>query len=542
VNRRTVVAGGPILTMADGPRPDAVALLDGRILAVGSLGDCRDAAGRDAAEVDLGGRALLPGFVDAHTHPLMLGQCAAWVDCAPPEVTSMDRLVDALARRRDALPPTADVWGFGVHLGDLEERRNPEAADLDRVATDRVVAVMHRSGHGVMVNSRCLALNGIDRDLPDPPGGRIERDAAGHPTGVLWDAAIDLITGPDGVKTLDHGPNIHMPDAPERLVDLLCNAQTMLLRSGITSVTDCQVTRREMETYLSARDDGRLQLRVSMLTLSTLLEALVELGLRSRLGDDHLAFAGLKLYADGSLTGLTAYFESGYRFDPCHHGQLYHEPAELRRLIRRAHRFGLQTGTHAQGDSAIQIVLDAVTEALADVDRTDHRHRIEHCGMPSEEQVPEIARLGIIPVNQPAHHYLTGAVLLERLGERAHRYNPYGEFVRAGIAPVLSSDTPVSGPDPLEAVWAAVTRATRYGGVLGDEAQRLTVEQALRGYTIHGARATRREHAVGSIEPGKLADFALLSADPLAVDVDDLRSIRVEETWVDGAPVDYARL
>ena len=201
MNRRTVISGGPILTMADGPAPEAVALLDGRILAVGSLDDCRDAAGRGAAEVDLGGRALLPGFVDAHTHPLMLGQCAAWVDCAPPEVTSMDALVAALGRRRDGLPPTAPVWGFGVHLVDMAEGRNPTAADLDRVATDRDVAVMHRSGHGVMVNTHCLTANGITRDLPDPAGGWIERDEQGNPTGALWDAAIDLITGPEGVKT-----------------------------------------------------------------------------------------------------------------------------------------------------------------------------------------------------------------------------------------------------------------------------------------------------------------------------------------------------
>jgi len=542
MDRRTVITGGPILTMAAELRVEAIALLDERILAVGSLDDCRDAAGKNATEVDLGGRTLMPGFVDAHTHPLMLGQCAAWVDCAPPEVTTIDALVRVMERRRDSLPPTADVWGFGVHHGDLDVRRNPVASDLDRVATDRVVAVMHRSGHGVMVNSHCLAINGITKDLPAPPGGRIDRDEQGNPTGELWDAAIDLITGPDGVKTLNHGPNIHMPDAPERLVDLLCNAQTMLLKSGITSVTDCQVTRREMETYLSARDAGRLQMRVSMLTLSTLLEALVELGLRSRLGDDHLAFAGLKLYADGALTGLTAYFESGYRFDPCHHGQLYHEPDELRQLIRRAHRFGLQTGTHAQGDSAIQIVLDAVTEALDDVDRHDHRHRIEHCGMPSREQIPEIARLGITPVNQPTHHYLTGDALREALGDRAHRYNPYGEFVAAGIPPVLSSDTPVSGPDPLEAVWAAVTRQTRYGSTLGGPELCLTVEQALRGYTINGAAATRREHVVGSLEPGKLADLVVLSDDPLRVAIDDLRSIRVEETWVDGAPVDFSRL
>ena len=542
MDARTIITGGPIVTMAAEPQAEAIALLDNRILAVGSLQDCRDAAGTKATVRDLGGCTLLPGFVDAHTHPLMLGQCAAWVDCAPPEVTTIDMLVDMLGRRRDTLPPTAAVWGFGVHHGDLDVRRNPVAADLDRVATDRVVAVMHRSGHGVMVNSHCLALNGIARETPDPAGGRIERDATGAPTGVMWDAAIDLITGPDGVKTLNHGPNIHIPDAPERLVDLLCNAQTMLLRSGITSVTDAQVTRREMETYLSARDDGRLQLRVSMLTLSTLLEALIDLGLRSRLGDDHLAFAGLKLYADGTLTGLTAYFESGYRFDPCHHGQLYHEPEELRRLIRRAHRFGLQTGTHAQGDSAIQIVLDAVTEALADVERHDHRHRIEHCGLPTDAQIAQIAALGIHPIPQPTHHYLVGDALVEALGEQANRYNPYGLFHAAGVPVVLSSDTPVSGPDPLEAVWAAVTRQTRYGSTLGGPELRLTVEQALRGYTIGGAAAMKRDHLVGSLVPGKLADLVVLSDNPLAVELDALRSIRVEETWVDGAQVDYARL
>ena len=542
MNRRTVISGGPILTMAAEMRAEAVAVLDERILHVGSLEECRDAAGQGAVEFDLGGRTLLPGFVDAHTHPLMLGQCAAWVDCAPPEVTTIDALVEMLGRRRDSLPPTADVWGFGVHHGDLDVRRNPERTDLDRVATDRVVAVMHRSGHGVMVNSHCLAMNGITKDLPDPAGGRIERDEQGNPTGVMWDAAIDLITGPEGVKTLNHGPNIHIPDAPERLVDLLCNAQTMLLKAGVTSVTDCQVTRREMETYLLARDDGRLQLRASMLTLSTLLEVLVELGLRARLGDDHLAFAGLKLYADGTLTGLTAYFESGYRFDPCHHGQLYHEPEELRRLIRRAHRFGLQTGTHAQGDSAIQIVLDAVTESLADVDRKDHRHRIEHCGMPSPDQVHRIAELGIYPVPQPTHGYLVGDALLEALGESANRYNPYGEFRDAGVPIVLSSDTPVSGPDPIEAIWAAATRETRYGSTLGTPEQRISVEQGLRGYTINGAAATKRDHVVGSLEPGKLADFAILSGDPLGVAIDDLRSIRVEDTWVDGAPVDFSRL
>ncbi len=162
--------------------------------------------------------------------------------------------------------------------------------------------------------------------------------------------------------------------------------------------------------------------------------------------------------------------------------------------------------------------------------------------MPTPEQVHRIAELGVYPVPQPTHGYLVGDALVEALGERAHRYNPYGEFRAAGAPIVLSSDTPVSGPDPLEAIWASVTRRTRYGSVLGGPELLLTVDEALHGYTINGAAATKRDHVVGSLEAGKLADLVMLSANPLTVEVDELRAIRVEDTWVDGAPVDFSSL
>jgi predicted amidohydrolase YtcJ len=532
-----VFSGGSILTMDDPPRAEAVAVADGRIRAVGLLRECRDAAGRAARQIDLAGRCLVPGFVDAHTHPLMVGQCGSWVDCGVEATPTIERIVAALAERATTLPPDAPVCGYGYNHGTIADRRHPTAADLDRVAVDRVVLVMHSSGHGAVVNSFALHRMGVRPGTVDPSGGTIGRDVAGRPNGLLWDAAADLLTGPDGVKIGNHGPNFHFAAPAKDLGQMLDLAQATFLRAGITTVGDAQVTRRELETYLAFRDEGRLVMRVSMMVLSSLLGELTRLGLCSHLGDDRLAFAGLKLYADGALTAWRAHVSTPYAFDPCDRGLRYHEPGELQELIVRAHTFGLQTGTHAQGDAAIGMVLDAVAEAQRLAPRVDVRHRLEHCGLPTRKQVARIAELGLVPVPQPMHFVDHGDALLAVLGDRAHDVYPYGWFAAHGIPIVLSSDAPTSTPHPLAAVAGAALRRTAGGRVLGRPDQRISVTQALWGYTMGGAIALHREHAVGSIAPGKLADFAVLHADPLTLDASALPRLGVTETWVAGERV-----
>ena len=533
--RPILFAGGPILTMADPARVEALAISGDRILAVGVLDEVRHAAGRDREERDLGGRALLPAFVDPHTHPLMLGQLRSWPYVGPDVAPSIDTLVGILRAADERLQPGLPLRAYGYDHRHLAENRHPTAADLDRVATDREIYVMNASGHGGVVNSFGLRLHGITVDTPDVLGGEIGRDAEGRPNGFLMDAACDLVAGRDGVQISNHGPNFHVLEPAAALAAQLRVAEDELLAAGITTVVDAQASRREIEAWIAARDAGRLRLRVDMLVISSLLDEVLRLGLHGRLGDDDLAFAGMKLYADGSIGGATAWFPDGYPGDPDNHGVRYHEPAELRSLIGRAHAAGLQTGTHAQSPAAIGLVIDAVRAAGTASPRTDARHCIEHCGLPTDDQIEAMAELGIVPVVQPQHARTFGDGVIRSVGpELGRRYEPCGLFAAAGVPVVLSSDAPVSPPSPLLAVQAAVERRTIHGTELGDATLRIDVETALRGATITAAWATRRESSLGSLEAGKLADLVVLDEDPTQAPVDRIGSIRVQETWRGG--------
>ena len=537
-SRPIVFSGGPILTMAEPLRVEAIAIGGDRILCVGSVEDCRTVAGADRVERDLAGRTLIPGFVDAHCHPLMLGQTQSWLDVSPSVAPSLAALIARLETHARGLPPGVPLRAFGYDYRRLDERRHPLARDLDQAATDREIYVMNVSGHGGSINSFGLAVHGITAATPDPPGGEIGRYPDRTPNGLLWDAACDLLTGDDGVKIGNHGPNIHLPEPPDVAARLLDHALEQFLRAGITTVVDAQVSRREAEAYIAARDAGRLRVRVNMLVISALLEDVLQLGLVGRLGDEELAFIGIKLYADGALGGLTAYFPNGYASEPDNHGVLYHEPGEFRALVRRAHRAGLQTGTHAQSPTAIGMVIDALEAVQREWPRFDMRHAIEHCGLPTDDAIARMAQADIIPVSQPQHHRSFGDGVARTVGGAlGRRLNPIGLYARAGIPIVLSSDAPVAAPRPLEAVQAAVDRQTVGGTVLGSAELRIDVLSALRGYTIGGAYRAHREDLIGSLEPGKLADLAILADDPLSVRVADLSSIQVEETWLGGRPV-----
>ncbi|GAB3867167.1 amidohydrolase [Nocardioides maradonensis] len=535
--RATLLTGGTIHTLEDGPAPEAVLVLGGDVVAVGSREQCDEVARSIAGEVtvvDLAGATLVPGFVDAHAHPLMYGQLMTWVDCGPDRAGSIPEIVALLRAAAEGTPPGRPVRGFGYEHRNLAEGRHPTRHELDGVAEDREVYLMNASGHGGVVNSFTLALHGVDRDTPDPQGGTFFRDADGELTGELSDAACNVLTGLHGVKIGHHGPNFHLADEPEEHLRQLAVAQERFLAGGVTTIGDAQVSKRELDMYLRLAEAGDLKVRVSMYLLSHLLDDALEMGLHGAFGNDVLSFAGIKLYADGTLGGWTAYFPDGYVGDPCRTGQLYHEPEEYRALIRRAHLAGLQTATHAQSPTAIEMVVGAIEDALAERPDADARHRIEHCGLPTPEQIGRMASAGILPVNQPQHHYNWGEGVTAAVGTPGERFNPLGEMVAAGVPVTISSDAPVADPLPLEALQAAVTRVTRRGVTLGPDSLRITAEQALRAHTLNGARAIGREDDLGSIAPGKRADFAVLSADPLTTHPERIAEIEVLQTWVGG--------
>ena len=526
-HRGTIITGGPCHPLVEGDVGTVEAVrIDGRRLThVGSLADAR--ALGDAQEVDLDGRSVLPGFVDAHTHPLMHGQCASWADLT--SASSVDEVVKLLGEHaRTEARSVVPIRGFGYDHHRLTEGRHPTAVELDRVANDRTVTVMHVSGHGFSVNSHGLAEAGITAATLTPPGGVIDRDEDGRPTGRVFDAACALLTGYDGVKLGNHGPNLHLPADPDDLACMLDDAQEAFLATGVTTVGDCQVTEREMRAFLTARDAGRLSLRVVMYVLSSHVDGLDRLGVDSWLGDDRLSIGGVKHYADGALTGGTAYLPCGCGAT---HGHLYHGPGELEDLLVASATAGRQTATHAQGPEAIQLVLDALGRAPL---RPDLRHRIEHCGFPSADQLTEMCRLGVVPVPQPTQVHLYGEGVRRDHPEVADGMYPSGRIAAAGLPVVLSSDAPVTRPCVMLSCWAAETRLTSAGRVLGDE-NRITRAQSLTGYTVGGAHALRRDD-VGSLAVGNPADLVLLADDPFTVAVDRLPDVAVLETWVDGHP------
>ncbi|MCW2288637.1 amidohydrolase [Leucobacter luti] len=538
----TIVTAAQIHTLdAAGSAPEAFLIIGDRIRAVGSIAECRAAAAEVSAMtpelVDLGNTTIVPGFIDAHAHPLMLGQMMSWVDCGPEKAGSIPEIVALLQEAAQTLPAGRPIRGYGYEQRNLAEQRHPLRQELDQVATDREVYLMNASGHGGVVNSYTFELHGVTKDTPNPKGGEFFRDADGELTGELSDAACNVLTGLEGVKIGHHGPNFHLADEPAEHKLQLAAAQENFLAGGVTTIGDAQVSRREFDMYLRLAESGDLKVRVSMYLLSHLLDEAIEMGLHGQFGNEHLSFAGIKFYSDGTLGGWTAYFPDGYVGDPCRTGQLYHEPGDYTELIKKAHRVGLQTATHSQSPTALEMVISAIEAALAERPDSDARHRIEHCGLPTLEQIDRMAKSGIMPVNQPQHHFNWGEGVEQAIGTPGERFNPLGDFERAGVPVTISSDAPVADPRPMEAIQAAVSRITRRGTQLGSDDLAVSLDTALRGHTISAARALGREDELGSLEVGKRADFAVLDRDPYATPIPELAAVAVASTWVGGERV-----
>ncbi len=535
----TIVTGNIVTVNPSQPRAEAMWIENGIVRAIGALAEV-EAEATQAVELsriarrDFGSATIVPGFIDAHAHPLMYGQLLTWVDVGPAKAKSIPEIVDLLRAAAKKLPAGVPIRGFGYEQRNLVERRHPTRHELDEVATDREVYIMNASGHGGVVNSYTFEVHGVTKDTPNPEGGEFFRDSDGELTGELSDAACNVLTGVHGVKIGHHGPNFHLGDEPAEHRRQLELVQQEFLAGGVTAIGDAQVSKRELAAYLDLADHGGLKVRVSMYFLSHLLDQLLDIGLTGPFGNAFLSAAGVKLYADGTLGGWTAYFPEGYVGDPCRTGQLYHSPEEYTELVRRAHVAGLQTATHAQSPIAIKMVVDAVEAALGERQDSDARHRIEHCGLPTPEEIERMAKLGIRPVNQTQHYYNWGEGVEQAIGTPGERFNPLGEFVAAGVPVTISSDAPVAQPRPLEAIQTAVTRVTRRGAKLGSDQLCISVEEALRAHTLEGAISIGRERELGSLEVNKRADFVVLEENLLESPPETIKDIAILETWVDG--------
>lgn len=523
------VVNGTILTMdPTKPEVEAFGVIGERIVAVGSMAEVEAALPRGARQLDLAGATCLPGFNEAHNHMINFGLVLGQVNCRHPHVRSISDIVARFAERASQTPPGSWIRGRGYDDNVLAEHRHPTRWDLDQASTRHPLVLVHSSGHMLVANSLALQLAGITRETPDPSGGHIVRDKSGEPTGLLQENAMELVERVIPAPTL------------EEMIEALRRCNDAYVAAGITSSQDAGSDHPlQVEAYQRAVERGVLKLRTSMMIRHQLLPHLLGLGVKQGFGDNRLRLGPVKLFADGSLIGRTAAVSRPFLSDPRpdNYGMTIWTQEELDQLVWQAHSAGFQVATHAIGDRAIEMVLDAYERALARLPRADHRHRIEHCGVLRPDLIERIARLGVLVVSQPIFIAEYGDGFIRHLGlERIQLTYPFRSLLDAGIRLIFSTDCPVSSYEPLRCIQAAVLERTASGRSYALE-EAIQVEEALPLYTVNGAFATFEERYKGMLRPGMLADFVVLEHDPRRVNPEELTQIRVLRTVIGGQTV-----
>ena len=507
------------------PVAEAVAVRGGKIIAVGAKGNCTSALEKGFEQVDLRGGALLPGFIDTHMHPVMLIFFA--MNCELGGVASMAELQEKM---RDALQKKSDdSWLVGLNFDEqsLREKRVPDRRDLDAVSTERPVVVIKHDGHSVFTNTRAIEVAGITASTPDPEAGAIEREEGGYPAGIFRETALQLVMN-----------SMPMPGM-EVLMETARSTFRRLTSLGITSAGVVLQTGDEGPAGSSgAFDTAAMQLFSEYCPLS-LYSLLITPdidgldGLRnSVLNAGPHRLGGVKLFADGTFGSSTAYMLEPFSDNPQKRGMLMHPPDELYRRMAAAHNAGWQVCIHAIGDAANRLCVELYGRLFKEFPRSGCRHRIEHASIMDAAVIKEAARLGILVSTQPMFIHSEKDWLPRRLGaERCKIVYPFRSFLDAGIKVAGASDAPIESQDVLQAIWCCATRE-------GFEPhQCISVEEALRMYTLDAAYAQFEEKIKGSITPGKRADLVMLEEDPFKVNPDRIKDIKLFRTVVAGEAV-----
>ncbi|HXM41858.1 MAG TPA: amidohydrolase [Bryobacteraceae bacterium] len=504
-----------------GPRARAVAIAGGRFLAVGSDEDIRGASKPGTRQIDIGGKTIVPGFIDAHSHPSYAGiRHLRWVDC---NLRSIAAIQDAIRARAGKTPPGDWVVGFMYDDTKTSEGRKLTREDLDAAAPNHPVFIEHRGGHTAYVNSLAYRRTEIADQIADPPGGKFDRDPS---TGKLSGGLRENATDPFRRIV----PANFTRDEMRQGVKLISQ---MMARTGVTSVTDAQASPADLLGYQDAREAGDLSLRVYCLMQYAALDKMMAAGVRAGLGDEWVRVGGIKLVCDGSISERTARLTEPYVGRPNDYGILVSTEDELYARARKAHEAGWQIGTHANGDAAIDIMLRIYERLQKEMPRRDPRYRLEHCTVVNPSLIARIRALGAIPTPFSTYVYYHGEKMKEYGPERLNWMFAVRSFLDAGIHVTQASDYPPGPFEPMMALQSEVTRTDSHGTVWGPR-QRVTVEEALRVGTMNGAYASFDENRKGSITAGKLADLVVLGRDPLRVDPMALIEIPIERTMVGG--------
>ena len=527
-----LLRNGHIITMDGAKRVvGAMAVRDGRILALGADDALAACASSRTQLLDLHRHTVLPGLIDVHTHAMewVKGILRGEIDAGYPAVHSISEITQAVAHRAATLPHGQWIVGYGWDDAKLGERRYITRQDLDTASPDHPVYLKHVSGHLSVANSAALKLANITKDTHDPQGGVIERGASGEPTGILKDTAMGLIAG------------ILPGDSPDIDVRAARLVSEKAAEVGLTTIHDIFIGPDEMRGYQEAHRRGWLKVRVQMSPrIGSIADAekLAQMGVHTGFGDDLLKFGAAKMFADGGMGARTvAIYPPGVIGEPSNLGVLRWTSADMQKAHLIAAGAGWQLETHAIGDRAIDEVLDSYAAVIKQLGLKDARFRIVHAGISTPAVQKRMRELNVVIDGNPTFVYWIGSWFQKYGPERVRWSYPAKSYIENGIVEAAGSDVPVTPINPWWGIWAAVVRQELESGQTLVPEERISVEQALTLYTRNGAYAGFEEDRKGTLKPGKLADFIVVDRDVFTVPADELKDVKVLQTFVGGRSV-----
>lgn len=505
-------------------RFDAIAHQDGKVLATGNREDLFSMY-PDAVRRSGEGRTLLPGLIDAHVHVMGLG--FQEMDLNVAGLGSLEETLDMVSSYAAEQEDLEWIRGRGWNQASWEEPDFPTAEDLERAVAGRPIWLVRVDSHAGWASRTAMELAGVTTETEDPPGGRLIRDEQGEPTGIFIDAAMDLIEAVIPERT------------PEERREALRLAGKKISSLGLTSVHDAGVDRRDWELFTQTADERRLPFRIYAMFRGpeAEMEWLFEQGPVPGYADDRLALRSIKISTDGALGSRGAALLEEYRDEPGNRGLLFFSQEELNTMVCNGASAGFQMNIHAIGDAANRQVLDAFEELESREGKQGLRHRIEHAQVVSLEDIPRFLDLDVLASVQPTHATSDMNMAEDRVGpDRIRGAYAWRTFLEQGTPVAAGSDFPVEPVNPFYGLHAAVTRQARDGnppeGWYPEQA--MSREEAFRAFTLDAAYAAHQEEVLGSLEPGKWADFILIDRDYFEIPASDIHKIQVLETWVAG--------
>ncbi|MEM3459147.1 MAG: amidohydrolase [Candidatus Bathyarchaeia archaeon] len=501
------------------PHAEAVAIHNRKIAAVGSNKEIRRYIGNKTEVIDAKNKTIIPGLVDCHVHMTSFGQFLQTLDLR--DVQSIKVMQQKLKDYADKNAEKSWILGGRWDQEKFVEKRFPTRWDLDAAVADKPVFLTRICGHIAVANTKALQLAGITKETV-VEGGKIDLDeAVGELNGILRENAMDLVW-----RTIPK-------PSPKQLEEACIMACKRAVEAGLTGAHWLLNSAEEMRIIQRLYAEGKLPLRVYLGFPVDLLDEIISLGLLSGFGNDMVKIGFVKLFADGSLGARTAALKQPYADKPETCGIMLYSQRKLNQLVLKAHKAGLQLAVHAIGDCAVEAVLKAYEKALRAFPRANHRHRIEHCSVLNPKLIRRMKRLGLIASVQP-HFVVSDFWVVDRVGNvRARWVYPLKTLMKEGLTVVAGSDCPVEPISPLLGVWAAVARKSF-------PEEKLSVEEALRVYTVNAAFASFDEDKRGLIAVGKFADLVVLSDDLFDISPEEIRNVKVEMVIVSGKVV-YAR-